>query len=641
VRRLLPGALAATVLAALAPPAAAAELANRCVGFQSSATGRVAGPFHLKPTAIGRYLLHDRRGRLLSATRSGGAIRARTAGRLAEWAIRPLRSDAVVVRSVATGRRLGGARARFRVVARRGCRRFPEARVGATRARGAPPLAGLRGFADLHVHITADMRAGGRVISGRAFHRFGIPAALGGDARTHGADGSLDVTGNLLRTGLPFGGHDTHGWPSFRGWPEHDTNTHQQVYWRWLERAWRAGLRLVVAQTVEDEPICRIVPRREYPCDETSAIARQVRRLRALEDYVDAQSGGRGRGWFRLVYGPAQARRAIRRGRLAVVIGVESSNPFGCSVRLGAPRCSRADIDRGIEHLHRLGVRSLFMAHWVDNALAGAALEGGVRGVFINVFNRFQTGRYFTTSRCPRRGQGEEMRTLSAGEMQVLAGFYPAVAPLVPEGMPSYPRGRRCNPRGLTSLGRYALRRLMDRHMMIEADHLSERARSTALALAVRRGYPLVSSHTDTGGVWTEAQLRRLYASGGIASARLDGARGLARNLVRLDRIARAARRRGGVPVGTDVGGFASLPGPRHDAARRPLRYPFTLSGFRFARERSGRRVFDLNRDGVAHYGLIADLVADMRQQSDRSALRALFASARAYLRSWRRAAAG
>ena len=70
---------------------------------------------------------------------------------------------------------------------------------------------GVHGFADLHLHITADMRAGGRVIYGRAFHPRGIAQALGGDARTHGADGSRDVTGNLLRTGLPFGGHDTDG----------------------------------------------------------------------------------------------------------------------------------------------------------------------------------------------------------------------------------------------------------------------------------------------------------------------------------------------------------------------------------------------------------------------------------------------
>ena len=229
-----------------------------------------------------------------------------------------------------------GAR-RVALAAARGCRRFPEAEVGATgtspprRARGGPVV----GFADTHLHLTADLRAGGRVIHGTAFDRFGIARALGDDVRTHGADGALDVTGNLLREGLPFGTHDTLGWPAFTGWPVHDTNTHQQAYWVWLQRALKAGLRLVVAQTVEDDELCRLEPRRSHSCDETATIELSVRRLRALEAYVDAQHGGAGRGWFRIVTSPRQARRAIARGKLAVVIGAESSNLFGCGLRRG------------------------------------------------------------------------------------------------------------------------------------------------------------------------------------------------------------------------------------------------------------------------------------------------------------------
>jgi microsomal dipeptidase-like Zn-dependent dipeptidase len=634
------------------------ELANRCVGLESVAASRFvrlagaglyrvdrsdkagATPFHLKPTRLGTFLLHDPEGRLMTGTGGTAVRRVAAPDPRAEWT--PERAGPGVVRlhtardghalAVAGGRlvakRSAGRRALFRLVARRGCRRFPEAGAGAVRVarlrRGR-----LRGFADLHLHITADMRAGGRIISGRAFHRFGVASALGRDSEVHGADGGLDVTGNLLRTGLPFGTHDTDGWPTFSGWPTYDTNTHQQVYYTWLERVWRAGLRLVVAQTVEDEPICRIAPRRSYPCDETEAIARQVRRLRRLQDYVDAQSGGRGRGWFRLVYGPRQARRVIERGKLAVVIGAESSNPFGCSLRMGVAGCTRADVDRGVDRLHRLGVRSLFVAHWVDNALGGAALEGGTKGVFINVFNRFQTGRYFATADCPRRGQGEEVRTLSAVELGILADFYPAAAALAEEPMPTYPGGRRCNRRGLTALGRYALRRLMARHMLIEVDHLSERAREVTLGMAARERYPLVSSHTGTGGSWPPAQLRRLRRLGGMTAARLDTAPPLARAIATLG---------SSVALGTDVGGFSSLPGPRSDAARRPLRYPFTMSGFRFERQRSGERVFDLNRDGVAHYGLVADLIADVRQRGGRRALRSLYRSAGAYLRMWRQA---
>jgi len=64
------------------------------------------------------------------------------------------------------------------------------------------------GFADDHVHIMANLRAGGRVIHGEPFDRRGVAAALAGDARDHGADGSRDVVGNLLRGGSPTGTHD-------------------------------------------------------------------------------------------------------------------------------------------------------------------------------------------------------------------------------------------------------------------------------------------------------------------------------------------------------------------------------------------------------------------------------------------------
>jgi len=351
---------------------------------------------------------------------------------------------AVALRLIADRRRLGvtatGAVAvvdpstsrsgLFRLVRDRRCAPFPEARVNAIGSpfRGTNGNGDVVGFADMHLHITANERAGGAVIYGEPFDRYGIAEALGHDADVHGADGSLDVTGNLLRTGLPFGTHDTHGWPTFAGWPMHDTVTHQQTYYVWLKRDWLAGERLVVAQTVEDQPICEIEPVKAHGCNETKSVRLQVQTLRGLQRYVDLQAGGRGRGWFRLVYNPRQARRAIERGKLAAKIEL-----------LKAYRNKR---------------------------------------------------RYF------------------------------------------------------------------------------------------------------------------------------------------------------GVGLGTDTGGFSSLPGPRPDADRLPLTYPFRCydGKVRFDREQTGGRGFDLNTDGIAHYGLLADLVADMQQHGGGQALRSLFRSAEAYLRLWQRA---
>jgi microsomal dipeptidase-like Zn-dependent dipeptidase len=487
----------------------------------------------------------------------------------------------------------------------RGCTPYPEAELGATGStfKGKRRDGTVLGFADPHVHVTSDLRAGGMVISGETFDRFGIPEALGHDADVHGPNGSEDVTGNLLRTGNPAGTHDTHGWPSFEGWPANDTYTHQQIYWRWLQRSWLAGERLINAMVVEDEPLCNIEPRKNHSCDETATIELSVKHLRDLQDYIDAQYGGRGRGFFRLVYDPQTARRVIERGKLAVLIGVESSNPFGCRLENGQPKCKQSDIDRGIGLLKGFGVRSIFPAHWVDNALAGAALEEGAKGSFISAMQLSYTGFPFQTGPCPEPEQGSS-----------------------------------CNSKGLTDLGDYAIRALMSSHMLIEADHLSERARESVLQIAEQRHYPLISSHTNTGGFWTDSDLRRLFALGGYATARIDDADKLPAAINRYRQF-KSPNRYLGIGLGSDTGGFNELPA----APKTPLAYPFRpyRGHVVFSRQQTGTRTFDFNLDGVAHYGLLPDLLAKAQTEPHgRAALGLLFHSAEAYLETWNRAVA-
>ena len=96
-----------------------------------------------------------------------------------------------------------------------------------------------------------------------------------------------------------------------------------------------------------------------------------------------------------------------------------------------------------------------------------------------------------------------------------------------------------------------------------------------------------------------------------------------------------------GAGLGTDTGGFNESPGPRPDASQHPLRYPFRSydGNVTFVCQISGTRRYDLNKDGVAHYGLYADLIGDMqRQRRSRKALRPFFRSAEAYLEMWQRA---
>ena len=198
---------------------------------------------------------------------------------------------------------------------------------------------------------------------------------------------------------------------------------------------------------------------------------------------------------------------------------MESSDPLDCGQVLGKPDCTAADVDRRLDAFHRLGVRTLFVAHWVNNAFAGAALEGGAKGAFINVFNRIQTGAWFHTGACPHAGPGRGGRHAEQGRAAGPGELLPDHQADRQEGMPSYPAGRQCNVQGLTASAAYLIRGLM---APAHADRGRPPQRAGARAGAGDRRahhYPLVSSHTDTGGTWTRAELRRLYALGGFATA--------------------------------------------------------------------------------------------------------------------------
>ena len=70
-----------------------------------------------------------------------------------------------------------------------------------------------------------------------------------------------------------------------------------------------------------------------------------------------------------------------------------------------------------------------------------------------------------------------------------------------------------------------------------------------------------------------------------------------------------------------------------------PVRYPFTgLGGVTVGKQHSGRRVYDINRDGVAHYGLYPDWVEDLRKLAGRDIVDDMARGPEAYLQMWERA---
>jgi hypothetical protein len=71
-----------------------------------------------------------------------------------------------------------------------------------------------------------------------------------------------------------------------------------------------------------------------------------------------------------------------------------------------------------------------------------------------------------------------------------------------------------------------------------------------------------------------------------------------------------------------------------------PISYPFSSYDGKvsFARETWGKRVFDINKDGVANYGMYPDWLQELRVLAGKPILTDMFHGAEAYLEMWERA---
>ncbi|HEX9642721.1 MAG TPA: hypothetical protein VGC11_01820, partial [Acidimicrobiia bacterium] len=528
------------------------------------------------------------------------------------------------------------------------CATFPEVEVNVA---GEPPQAtdlggDARGWVDAHVHMMAYEFLGGRARCGRPWHRYGVTEALL-DCPDHEPGGAGGVLEAFLRAGQPVAPHDTTGWPTFGDWPAYNSLTHEQMYYRWLERAWRGGLRIMTDLLVENAVLCEVYPLKQNSCDEMASVRLQALRAYQLQDYIDAQHGGPDRGWFRIVTSPQQARQAVNGGRLAVVLGIEVSEVFGCRERFGRPECTEEIIDTQIEEVYDLGVRQMELVNKFDNALSGVAGDSGTVGPIVNLGNFYATGSWWQMEQCDEEQHGDDdhghdntQPVLPGGQTDrdtlaggVLHQFAPAGA------LPLYEPGPHCNARGLTDLGAHTVQRLAERGILIDPDHMSTRARHESLDLIGDLGYPgILSSH----GWADDAAVRRIYSMGGFVTPYAGGSSGFLGNWRQHREWADERFPEDGYfafGYGADTNGFGSQGGPRNPAngVDYGVGFPGLDGTVTVHQQVSGERRFDVNTDGVAHYGLYPDWMEDLRlqMQAGEELLEDMARGAEAYLRLW------
>ncbi|MDQ1695672.1 MAG: hypothetical protein QOJ03_1025 [Frankiaceae bacterium] len=543
-----------------------------------------------------------------------------------------------------------GAGARFALHRARGCAHWPEIQVDVTGPfpHGVTPYGETRGFLDAHLHGMAFEFLGGKARCGRPWHPYGVTYALV-DCPDHEPGGRGALLEDVVSGHTPGQGHDTVGWPTFGYWPRHDSLTHEQVYYKWLERAWRGGLRMFTNLLVDNGVLCELYPYKKNSCNEMDGVRLQAKRLHEFERYIDAQSGGPGEGWYRIVKDPFEARRVINAGKLAVIMGIEVSTPLDCGETLGAPRCTAAEIERRMQGVYDMGVRQMELTNKFDNALTGVTGDDGATGEIVNVGNQHETGHFWKMQTCTHTPKDEtqqrydktqyDLADQSGGKIGRDAIFAAVLKVAGVSGAaPVYPSGPHCNIAGFSKLGEDALAAMMKRGMIFDPDHMSALARQQAMSYVAHRHYGgVVSSH----GWADDPTYRAVLHAGGVVTPHA----GSAFNFVQTWQQQRQWANPDflyGIGWGSDVNGFSAQGVPRKPPENDDVDYPFTgFGGVTVHKQVSGKRIYDINTDGVDHYGLYPDWVQDGRELADAQGdafYRDLTRGPEAYLQMWERA---
>jgi hypothetical protein len=584
------------------------------------------GPFRMQATDVGRYMLSGPAGNFLGP--DGSMIS--DPGPAADFAV----DDPTPNVYTLTGQngKLGDG---FTFVPADGCAVFPEAELDATGTpgKGATPYAATKGFVDAHMHMMGFEFLGGDLHCGRPWSPYGVTVALAGCPRTEVAS---PVVESFLMGDPSHVGSDPVGWPTFNEWPRYNTLAHEQSYYRWLQRAWMGGERLFVNLFVENHALCSLYPHRRNSCNEMDSVRLQAKDLRALERYIDAQEGGPGKGWFRIVSDPFQARRVINAGKLAVVPGIEVSSLFDCGLKNGVSDCTDADVDRRLDEVYNdLGVRDMELINKFDNGFGGVAGDTGTTGIVVNTGNFYETGTFWDMQTCegPNEESDHEQMTLPGAARDVLVGDL--LGKLLPGGtLPAYPAPPHCNTRGLTALGDHLVRDMAAKRMIIDPDHLDVISRKELLSVVESLRYSgVVSSHS-----WSTADAYpRIYKLGGFITPYAGSSVSFANQWKALMAV-RDKRFLRGIGWGADMNGFGAQGAPR--GGDNPVQYPFKSFDGRvtFERQKTGDRVFDINTMGVAHYGLYPDWVEDLRHVAGDQIVKDLANGSEAYLEMWERA---
>ncbi|MGB1275800.1 MAG: membrane dipeptidase, partial [Nannocystaceae bacterium] len=344
----------------------------------------------------------------------------------------------------------------------------------------------LQGIADLHLHMFAEEAFGGGWFHGQAEGpaEMALAPCDGGEPGDHAwlRDDLASILGSCpdkpleelqlevpLVAAIVLGGgaliseeiavvpgskgdtgehaNRSNGWPELSGWPTWDTIAHQQSWEGHLRQAYDGGLRIEVVSAVTFDWLCKAIPDdnvKRPECNEMDDVLVQLERANTFAAAND---------WAEIALSAADARRIVEEDKLALVLSVEASHIM-----------NEGDWRPQLDELYNLGVRTLQPVHQLDNRFGGAAPHNTIFQVALYAENcHIDTDCGLTTD------------TLTLG----------------------FDVGADCkNTKGLTDEGKALVQEMIDRGMLLDAAHLSEKSVGDVRDIAVANDYyPIYLSH--------------------------------------------------------------------------------------------------------------------------------------------------
>ena len=582
------------------------------------------------------------------------------------------------------------------------CSEFPEAELNAdgTVHTGPNPDGTVWGISNLHDHSESQHLSGGYMFSGMSYSPYGIMDALGTCEKEHGKFGTWDLVGmsteggskpHACGAGLPnpnviselIFNHHSKGYPDFESWPTGPDASHQKNYYQWLNRARLGGLRTITLFSVENYagarmynlfiPILRLISPELSPASTTilsgtESHEQTYERIISLINYVDAQEGGPGKGWLKLVTSPEQAREEVNNGNLCVILGIEIPDLFDCIDNSPTnPDCTRDYIRQKLDYYYDQGVRVIFPIHHMDTELGGAKIFTSTLELGQLLYN----GNLIEWDPCePLADYGSHTPFLQSQMLGIPDFFTEIIVQLLTgfdvELQDLDPNQTYCNGRGLTEAGVILVEEMIERGMMFDLDHCSKAMLEDIVEILDDYVYPFILSHNN----YYEDLGEFVYSRGGMMSSSLHSSKqgstlpctfgtsgdffGQAIEAMDLSETYTGLR---AAPFTSDFFGTLAGCGPRFsdlypcENIENPalwesskVNYPFTSfdGQFEFDIQRTGNKAFDFNEEGLAHIGMLPDMIRDiMNQGYEMEDVAAFHNSTEALIRLWERSLDG